>query len=352
LNEQRVIVVSSGCLFLGLYYLAKVGPANVFLARNDFTRVRAAVWPDPATCALITSASTGALLVALAGLLQVRRQDRREGKAAVTVLTILVSIMLLIVINPISTARYGFGSAALSVAAMLGAFATPHRFRVSAVVLLAGLILVFPYADRYRNSTSGSLLSKGGVTQTLTSGDYDAYAQINNTIYYMRTEKPIYGRQALGVALFWVPRKYWPHKPQDTGIVLAEARGYGFTNLSAPLWSEMLINGGAPLVLVGFSALGFWFRRAGERQERSGGPLGILGCIIPFYALILFRGSLLQATGGLAMFLVAARLIQSGAPDDSQALATVAEVGSADRNDPARPSILITVGEEFSGVKG
>ena len=44
------------------------------------------------------------------------------------VLTVAVGLALAITVNPISNARYIFGTAALAVAALFGLFATPRLF--------------------------------------------------------------------------------------------------------------------------------------------------------------------------------------------------------------------------------
>ena len=138
------------------------------------------------------------------------------------------------------------------------------------------------------------------------------------------------GRQALGVALFWVPRAVWPEKPVDTGILLAEYRGYKFTNLSAPLPAEMYINGGWWLMTAGMAVLGASTRRFDRRIVQSfsyaKAPV-VLGSILPFYMIIIMRGSLLQAMAYLAAILCAASVRQGGnGHGDSAIEPTIGEV--------------------------
>ncbi|MDT5136387.1 MAG: hypothetical protein QOD58_649, partial [Mycobacterium sp.] len=80
-------------------------------------------------------------------------------------------------------------------------------------------------------------------------------------------------------------------------------RGYFFTNLSAPLWIELYLNGSWLLLAVGMFALGFavhrWDTRLNAELSFYRMP-GVLGCILPFYSMILLRGSLLQAASFLS----------------------------------------------------
>ena len=79
--------------------------------------------------------------------------------------------------------------------------------------------------------------------------------------------------------------------------------GYSFKNLSAPLVSELYVNGGVILVVIGFALIGFALRRwlDGSGSAHSA-ALCIVACVVPFYSPILLRGSLLQATGYAALF--------------------------------------------------
>jgi hypothetical protein len=183
---------------------------------------------------------------------------------------------------------------------------TPRRFRIVAVSAVFALIVVFPMADAFRYSAGGEIKAAGPI-EALTSDDFDSYAEIDNTVLYVDRLGSTEGRQALGVVAFWVPRSIWPDKPVDTGILLADFRGYPFKNLSAPLWCELYINGVWPALVVGMFGLGWLARREDDRVEatlrRSRAP-GVYACILPFYLFILLRGSLLQAMAALLVILV------------------------------------------------
>ncbi|MDQ3485653.1 MAG: hypothetical protein M3445_09650, partial [Actinomycetota bacterium] len=132
------------------------------------------------------------------------------------------------------------------------------------------------------------------------------------------------GGQALGAALFWVPRSVWSDKPQDTGILLADFREYRFSNLSAPLWAELFINGGWLVLIAGMVALGLLVRRLdghAEQSRHSQQQRDVLADILPFYFIIMLRGSLLQSMAGFAvlaasaLFVTERRIRSSGRTD-------------------------------------
>jgi hypothetical protein len=210
---------------------------------------------------------------------------------------------LLTVVNPISSARYSVGTVLFALAVYAGALLTPARVRVTLIIALAGLIFLFPLADAFRRPEV-NLVRDGFFGEYQGNPDYDAFWQVANSFSYTLDGLIEPGRQALGSILFWVPRSIWPDKPVDTGILLAQYRGYSFQNLSAPLWAEFMVNGGLAVLIVGFLLVGYFLRVMDSRllpAFRASGYWAIVGAIFPVYMTILLRGSLLQATGAVAV---------------------------------------------------
>ncbi|MGI3785393.1 MAG: hypothetical protein ACRYG2_31970, partial [Janthinobacterium lividum] len=84
-----------------------------------------------------------------------------------------------------------------------------------------------------------------------------------------------------------------------------------FTNLSAPIWAEMLLNFGLWGVPVLSLLMGYALGRLDRafRDLPESGALPIATAVLPFYLLILLRGSLLQATGSLVVLLASIAFI-------------------------------------------
>lgn len=303
-DPYRVVVLSAVALAIASYYAARLGIDTLLATRSERNAAEAALWANDTARAVIEAAATFPLLVAFAALCRLRQQRRTAGQRGSGLLAGFVLVVLAVVVNPVSTPRYVAGTAGLAVLVALGA-AGPRWARTFAVALAAGLVLVFPYADLARNSASQSQL-RTGPAQALSSGDFDAVDQINNTVAYVREEGHTFGRQLSGAALFWVPRAVWPSKPVDTGILLADFREYSFSNLSAPLWAELFIDGGWPLLAVGMAAVGVAVRRLDQRSARAGPAVGasVLAGIVPFYLVLVLRGSLLQSMAGLTVLVL------------------------------------------------
>lgn len=320
-----VTLLAGAGLAASLYFVTRVGPPMLFLSREELDWAASAVWPNSTTAAIVRACASMPLLVTFVALVRQGR-DRGHPWFRRTVVPGCVLIVLLVVVNPISSPRYVFGTVALSVVAALGLLATRARFRATVLAAVGGLLLVFPLADAFRRA--GYADAGFDPVGDLTTGDFDAWPQISNALMYLSQHGSTEGRQGLGVLLFWVPRSIWEGKPVDTGVLLAEFRGYSFTNLSAPLWAELLINGGWVALVVGMAAFGWVVRRWDNRTvaELADRPVpGVLACILPFYMLILLRGSLLQATATLAVILLCAWFVRGSVRVERPAVAVSAD---------------------------
>lgn len=314
LRKSRVMVATLLAFGITAYYAYSLGPEALFHTRSVIDAERAATWGNPTTAALVTGFSNMGLLVAAVAQILLFRQRRASGGPAPLVLMIVTLVALLVVVNPVSSPRYTVGTVYVALLAACGAWSSLKKYRTVAVSLLTALFFLFPIASTFRNSIEAKVQFKGPL-ESLLSGDFDSFYQINNTVYFIASRGITWGDQLLGVVLFWVPRDVWPGKAVDTGILLAEFRGYSFTNLSAPLWAELMINGSWPLLVLGMTLIGFMVRRWDSKLAlhiaRAGTP-GLVGCIVPVYLLIVLRGSLLQSMASLSVILLLTWFLSAG----------------------------------------
>lgn len=212
----------------------------------------------------------------------------------------------LLINNPISTPRLIVGTIALSLF-----FVLPWK-RIHAALaaygLVAGLILVFPLADAFRvtlDAKPGDQWEAASPARTLArSMDFDAFQAVANTVALVDREGVTGGAQVAGAVLFAVPRSLWPDKPLATGQLVGEKSGYAFTNLSAPLWTELYVDGGLLLVVAGFLAYGAGVRTLDRwyRWSQRGGGARVVSVLVPIYAgyqFFVLRGSLMPAVAYL-----------------------------------------------------
>ncbi len=148
-------------------------------------------------------------------------------------------------------------------------------------------------------------------------GAYSVQSALEVGYRFVDTNGTRGGQQTLSAALFFVPRATWPTKAEDTGVMIAEFRGYKVTNLSAPVWTELYIDGGWLFLVVGMGLLGFILRRADDAavaRFRLFAAPGVLAGTLPFYLIIMLRGSLLQSMAGFTVLIVCAAVVGRRVP--------------------------------------
>lgn len=222
--------------------------------------------------------------------------------------------------NPVSAPRFKFGTIAFALF-----FSLPWRRWSNAAavaVVLGSLVLVFPFAALFRTQVSVDLLgtvAKQSIVQHLVhNGDYDAFQQVANAVKVVDQEGIQYGRQVGGALLFFIPRNVWPQKPDPTGQFVAQALGYGYTNLSEPLWGEFFVDGSFAFLFVGFLLYGRLVRSLDRRvrfSDRLGKPslASVIGPVFAGYQVYLLRGALMPALAFLMPMMLVAVLCGLGA---------------------------------------
>lgn len=314
----RLVILTVIGIAGAIYYVSRIGVAILFSSRAQFGAAEAQIWPDPTTTAVFSAIGAFPALIAAHGWWFVASRSERAGWPRTV--AIALTALSLLVTNPISSARYHFGVVWGSFLGPAKVYATRLSTSITMIAIVLGLLFLFPVADLFRRQNVVNATRTGFLSEYAGNGDYDAFGQLSNAILYSVSEPFRFGRQFLGVVFFWVPRSIWADKPTDTGTLLAQFRGYSFTNLSAPIWAEMLLSFGVVGVIVLSVLFGFFLGRLDRRLVDSDltGITGILGSVLPFYLLILMRGSLLQATG-ILVALVASVLFIRGRPIRAEA---------------------------------
>ncbi|MBD7919247.1 hypothetical protein H9657_13300 [Cellulomonas sp. Sa3CUA2] len=306
-SPRAALAVAAVGLACWALYLSRVGLAASFRSRHERQAARAEQFADASGAALLSALAWAPLLVAAGAFVWVHRARVRDGvRSRWAWLAVVAVLCVLMVVNPVSGARFTSGTVLFAIVSFTGVLERRRWVRSVQASVLAAFVLLFPVADAFRREEV-DVSRAGFFAEYQGNGDYDAFWQVGNALLYVEDQGLTYGRQLLGVMLFWVPRSLWSGKPQGTGVLLAEHRGYGFTNLSAPLWAEAYVNGGVLLTVVAMLGVGYAVRRLDARLPAAwseGGVLAVAVAVFPAYMIILLRGSLLQAAG-LAVVMLA-----------------------------------------------
>lgn len=295
-NPGAIYLFIIGSCIFSLYFIALVGPATFFTTRGEvFYSIQEQV-SNTATASLARGVAIGTLLVAFGTSAYLLRNHQSSSKLALVIALTATASLSLFMTNVYNSPRYIAVVVMAALASSLGLFANPRRVRIAYTVALAGLIFVFPALGGLRNSRELSSFTNE-LSSTFMSGDYDSLAQIINSITFSTESGHTYGRQLLGAILVWIPRSIWPDKPISTSSMVANFKGYEFTNLSSPTWAELFVDFGFAGVITGFLAMGYLFAKLDLRILRNLAAqidIPISASLVPFYCIILFRGSLLS----------------------------------------------------------
>lgn len=305
-KARRLIAAAYPCSAVGI---AIVGLGNLLTSRQA---VSDAVGGDAAG-ALIIAVMTVPAFLALYFALALRR-EHGPGYRPSSIQIVGLVLLNLIVNNPIASPRFWVGVMAIALASIYLDLDRPRTFRRFALVWVAAFVIVFPYADAFRLTGSQLRIEQTPAELFTTKSDHDSFQQTINTIDWVDDNGLTMGRQALGVALFWVPRPLWADKPQDTGAMLGEDLQYPNTNLSLPLWAEGYVNFGFLGVVLFLGALG-WISERLETiwlNRRQFGSAGLLVPVLAGYQIFCLRGSLLTTMGRLVVILLVFTAATSG----------------------------------------
>lgn len=304
------LILATAISLLALAYLASQGLAF------KWTRAAAAetVMPRQTTYDLLITYPLRCIpYTTLAALLLFCAHQPPQTKGPYALAIFLLAVGNLICNNPFAAARYWTASIVL---ALLWIVIFRHRRSGLGLFFLAllGALVLLPVLEIGRTETDPrvlllsikdlSSLVRLSVDQ-LFSAHMDAYANLLYALRYIDESGITWGRQLLGVLLFFVPRALWSTKPVGTGFLVAEHYGSPFTNISMPLIGEAALNFGW-LGIPAFAALFARLLRLLEAPlytntptaHSSGQFVTLLTVIAPFWlglAFFMSRGDLLSS---------------------------------------------------------
>ena len=246
---SRLLPIVIFAFLTAAYELYRIGGVGVLFTSR--AQLGDAIGSDSSTSAtaVIHSALLGLPLFIAAYLrIAARKTDKFRPDP---ILTLSVAATALVLINPISSARYTFGTVAIGLALIT---LLPMRVVVYRALMLgisSTIVFAFQVFSRYRfdDSRVSATIRLDVPYAQLRHGDYDAFQQVAHAVEWVQATG-LHPQQLLGPPLFWVPRVWWPDKPYtDTGILLAMFKGFHFTNLSAPIPAEKSDVSGGPVLL-------------------------------------------------------------------------------------------------------
>lgn len=116
-------------------------------------------------------------------------------------------------------------------------------------LFIIGILFIFPFLNQGRTVNSLSELEIGLIPDydMFLTGHFDTF---QNGLRVIRADFVTYGKQLLGVLLFWFPRSIWPGKPVGSGSVIADQFDLSFDHIALNYWAEGWINFGLPGTII------------------------------------------------------------------------------------------------------
>jgi uncharacterized membrane protein len=200
--------------------------------------------------------------------------------------------------NPIANGRFAFGLVLIGFASIFFPLHRERTFRLAIVSLLLMFVFIFSALDGFRRTQLRDF-SRGGSSTSevlVARGDYSMTQQNHDGINYVDRNDHSWGRQILGAAFVWVPRRIWSDKPIPTGALVSGT----YQSKSSTLWTEGYVDFGYLGVVVIFTLYGWVSRRLDVLYLGSSSP--VVTALMPLlagYQFYILRGSLIPAMGGL-----------------------------------------------------
>lgn len=290
-----IITLALASLLISQY----IGFENLMVRRSDLDR--ASISSNRSLTELLLSLCRSTSFLALLLTLYFRQHLRLIP----FIIAIVLCLMAFLISNfPLALPRYILFSHVL---ALIYAFTRPTvaNKTLLTAAFLGGLLVVFPLASHLtRGEGSIDTFQFRGLDYYTSHGDFDGLQSVNNIVDYVDVNGHTYGYQLLGAAGIFIPRTLWDSKPQASGLIAAEQAGYPFTNISAPLASEIYIDFGFPGLAIFSALLGVILRALDLRATYLSSASTIFKPIaaIAFSFLIIFlRGSLIAVIANIAL---------------------------------------------------
>lgn len=201
-------------------------------------------------------------------------------------------LIMLLTLFPLSLARNATAMYWLPIVLLM--FKVLKRENIFVLVMLIGLLVVFPFLENFRH-WNGELSSMSYSLDFMNEMHFDAS---QNFMIVLKQEVVTWGRQLLGVFLFWMPRSLWEAKPIGSGHFMAEQYS-DFTNISMPFFAEGYLNFGF-IGMILFTIILAWF--CAYFDDRFWNHHQELSLFAPYYMLLvssllfILRGDLMSST--------------------------------------------------------
>lgn len=220
-------------------------------------------------------------------------------------------LLIIALITCFPTGMPRFAAAAMYIPFMLLMFKYTRRKNVFSLIFIFGLLVVFPFLNVFRTLSDDTDMKVDLNLDMFLEGHFDSY---QNFALIFSSGLVTYGRQLLGVFLFWVPRSIWPDKPIGSGAFAAEKMNFTYDNVAANYFAEGYINFGLLGILFFLIVLAYVTAKLDAVFWQSdvfteNNYFSVLYTVSLGFLFFILRGDLLSSTAYMCGFLFSALLV-------------------------------------------
>lgn len=298
INKTILIILSTFALIISFYIFIEAGALDLIYVSRDERYIRITdLNPDSSYLGVFAYWLYRYPLLASFFLLALYVANNKKN-ALYYMLLFSLSIMLLIVSNPLTAERNWIGTVTLSAVFVF----LPNYLKKIAPLIFISLVFIFLFAfsamDMFRVEVSKERIQSevGELSERVAfSGpDFDSFQQFINSVSYLQDGNNLIPTNASFLAFFWVPRTIWEGKPDNAGALISDYRGYENRNLSLPFVAEVYLMFGMVLMTVIMFIYGYFVQRIDDKyysaQINNKQLTIVLVSLFSGYQVFLLRG--------------------------------------------------------------
>jgi hypothetical protein len=129
-RTRSVILLVVGAA-LSIYFIRTLGIGTLFSNRANAATTRQAAWPDSAIRGIVYATAIYPTLIAAGAMSQLRGSVAQPWRRIGWFGLLFTAVLLAVVVSPLATARYNFGTVLFALTVFFGSVATAQRVRIT-----------------------------------------------------------------------------------------------------------------------------------------------------------------------------------------------------------------------------
>lgn len=302
IDTKLSIILSILLILISFIFGKLVGFSNFMLSRSDQS-FSASDIAFIISLSIPRFASFVSMMIAMKLFIAHKRRS-------IYLLFVLFTIPIFIFFNfPIAISRFALFGYIISMIVAFGILKSLKGKLFVSVIYPFFSLTIFPMISNLARGQKGVAFWDYNIKDYyMKSGDFDGMQSLINVVNWIDKTGLQFGKQLMGVFLFFIPRSLWQNKPQPTGAIAAAYNGYEFTNISSPLPSEIYSDFGIFGLIIISCFIGVLARNIENKiycaRTVNNFPILLICSLMCANSVILMRGSLLAVIAPISLSII------------------------------------------------